>query len=207
MLAESKVTGHFNCMRRGQETREAAVRAGLRLVHRSGFTATGVAEVTSAAGMPKGSFFNHFKSKQGFAKEVISRYGASVIDGVSERLLQSSVTAHDGLHGYFSWLRDLNEADGFQSGCLMGNLAGEVAALDDEVRDELARQFTGWSGAIAFFLSRWTDTRRADEIAGALLDSWHGAVLRAKAERSPAALERFIQITLPALLKEGGFET
>jgi TetR/AcrR family transcriptional regulator, transcriptional repressor for nem operon len=188
-------------MGRGTASKETALRAGVELVHRAGFSATGVAEVAAAAGMPKGSFFNHFRSKQSFASEVIARYGSEAIENIRQSLSEPDIFALDGLRSYFSFLRDLNAAEGFQSGCLIGNFAGEAAAIDDVARETLARQFDAWSAEIATFLDRWIDHDKSANIAAALLDAWQGAVLRAKAERSLTALDRFISLVLPALLQ------
>jgi TetR/AcrR family transcriptional regulator, transcriptional repressor for nem operon len=188
-------------MGRGATSKETVLRVGVDLVHRAGFSATGVAEVAVAAGMPKGSFFNHFRSKQSFASEVIARYGSEVIENIRQNLCEPSISALDGLRRYFSSLRDLNAADGFRSGCLIGNFAGEAAAIDGVARETLGRQYDAWSSEIATFLDRWIDHDKTANIGAALLDAWQGAALRAKAERSPAALDRFINVLLPALLQ------
>jgi TetR/AcrR family transcriptional regulator, transcriptional repressor for nem operon len=188
-------------MGRGAASKEVALHAGIERVHRAGFSATGVAEVAADAGMPKGSFFNHFKSKQSFAEEVIERYGADAVETARQKLGGSRISPLDGLRDYFTFLRNWNAAEGFQSGCLIGNFAGEAAAIDDAARAALARQFAAWSVEIATFLDRWIDHDKTASIAAALLDAWQGAVLRAKAERSPAALDRFMSLVLPALLQ------
>jgi len=54
------------------------VEAGLDLLHRRGFSATSVADIAEAAGVPKGSFYNHFKSKDDFGSAVLDLYFGEV---------------------------------------------------------------------------------------------------------------------------------
>ena len=57
---------------------------------RSGFAGIGLAELLQAAGVPKGSFYNHFDSKEAFGVELVQRYYAQ-----QERLLASLLTQTD----------------------------------------------------------------------------------------------------------------
>jgi len=57
------------------ETRESLVRAGLVALTEKGFSATGIDEILKAVGVPKGSFYHYFDSKEAFGAELIDRYG------------------------------------------------------------------------------------------------------------------------------------
>ena len=59
-----------------RNVREQIVEAGLKCLLEKGFNGVGVQEITSSAGVPKGSFYNHFESKEALGAEVIERYGA-----------------------------------------------------------------------------------------------------------------------------------
>ena len=54
--------------------REQLLSVGLQTLHRREFNATSVRDITDAAGAPKGSFYNHFESKEALAAEVVGRY-------------------------------------------------------------------------------------------------------------------------------------
>src|SRR5690242_14804280 len=64
--------------------RDAILNAGLRVMFQSGYQGTGVRDICAAAGAPQGSFTNHFRSKEAFAREVLDRYFADVKTAVSE---------------------------------------------------------------------------------------------------------------------------
>ena len=55
-------------------TREHLIDVGLRLVQEKVYQASGLLEILKEAGVPKGSFYHHFPSKESFAEEVIQRY-------------------------------------------------------------------------------------------------------------------------------------
>ena len=54
--------------------RERLLDAGVEIFHRCGFNGCGVQEITEAAGVPKGSFYNHFASKEALGAAVLDRY-------------------------------------------------------------------------------------------------------------------------------------
>jgi TetR/AcrR family transcriptional repressor of nem operon len=95
----------------------------------------------------------------------------------------------------------------FIPGCLIGNLALELAATNEAARGKLRQLFAHWTAGIT---ARLTEARRAEaaphdsepeEVAAALIDAFEGAVLRAKVDRSRAALGRFENLVLPLFLR------
>lgn len=56
------------------ETRELLLRTGVELLTEQGFSATGIDQILRRVGVPKGSFYNYFKSKEAFGAELIERY-------------------------------------------------------------------------------------------------------------------------------------
>jgi AcrR family transcriptional regulator len=61
-----------------KDQREALLDAGVRVVHARGLAATGVRDIAMAAGVPQGSFTNHFRSKEAFGVLVLDRYAAGI---------------------------------------------------------------------------------------------------------------------------------
>jgi TetR/AcrR family transcriptional regulator, transcriptional repressor for nem operon len=184
------------------------VEAGLELLHRRGFSATSVADIAAAAGAPKGSFYNHFKSKDDFGSSVLDHYFAEVRAALEETLQSGRKPALTRLRDYFVRLRKYVGQDRYARGCLIGNISAEVSAVSDETRTQLARSIADWTAALATCLEegqRDGSVRvdlAADDLATLLLDAWQGALLRAKVERTPAALNTFIDVLLPRLAEK-----
>src|SRR5580693_9524133 len=100
------------------ETRSRLLEKGGELVSARGFNATGVQEITAAAGVPKGSFYNYFDSKEAFAVAVLTEYGAILNQRRAPPLAR--------IARYFAGLAEFHERRRYAVGCLIGNMALEV---------------------------------------------------------------------------------
>ncbi|MFB9837614.1 TetR/AcrR family transcriptional regulator [Actinoallomurus acaciae] len=179
---------------------------GLEVVRRRGFTGAGVREITSAAGVPQGSFTNHFASKEAFGLEIVDRYFADLLTVVDATLEDAGRPPLDRLRAYFDAISERLEDRGWQHGCLIGNMSLEAAEHSEAIRGRLAEIFAQWREPFARCL------READaagqirlevpalDLADFLLASWQGAILRMKVDRSPEALRRFRRITFATVL-------
>ena len=95
--------------------KEQIVVAALEAMHQRGFNATSVQDITDAAKVPKGSFYNHFESKEDLALEALDRYWQRVL-GSLKSLGDESVPPLARLRAYFSYLNRLASDTGFSSG-------------------------------------------------------------------------------------------
>lgn len=187
-------------------TRADLLKAGVRAFHRGGFNATGVQEIVAEAGVPKGSFYNHFPSKDAFGAEVIDAYFDAAQADLRALLLDPSIPGLDRLERYFSAHTERMTSGGFARGCLLGNLSLEVADHSELMRERLSQKFTAWEGLFAGCIrAAQQDGAIANEadasaLAHVLLNSWEGALLRARAEKSREPLDRFRDILFGTLL-------
>lgn len=185
--------------------REKLLEAGLKLFHLQGFNATGVQELADAAGVPKGSFYNHFASKDAFAVEVLDRYWEK-----GNTQLLSDVTAGDALTRlrlYFEILVEIRRSKEFGAGCLLGNFTAELSDQSRLIRDRLASFFAAWSRSIESCIREAqqqglisTDLPSAT-LASFILNTWEGAVLRSKADKDDSALTQFMVVVFQKALK------
>lgn len=65
--------------------REQLMEAGLRTLHSQGFNGCAVQDITQAAGVPKGSFYNHFESKEALALAALEMFW---VNGTARRALR-----------------------------------------------------------------------------------------------------------------------
>jgi TetR/AcrR family transcriptional repressor of nem operon len=186
--------------------RRPIVEAGLDLLHRDGFAATGVAAIAAAGGAPKGSFYNHFASKDAFGVAILDRYYEDVRAALATTVGDAAQAPVARIRAYFTLLRELGERDDHARGCLIGNLSAEAAPASDPIRTRLGSLLDAWTTAIgdAIAEGQATGAIRADvpaaTLAGLLIDAWQGALLRAKVSRSAAPLDAYLGVLLPALL-------
>lgn len=187
------------------DTREQLLAAGLEALHVSGFNATGVQDIVDAAGVPKGSFYNHFASKDALGAEVVQLYAAK--GAARRRMLQDTAVAPlVRLRKYFESLNELGIASGYARGCLLGNFSAELSAQSPAIRDCLATAFGDWTASLAAVIAEAQragavpKTLAPEQLATFLIDAWEGAVMRSKVERNRGPLDTFMAVTFSKTL-------
>jgi TetR/AcrR family transcriptional repressor of nem operon len=184
--------------------REEISVAALERFHATGFHAAGIKDITDAAGVPKGSFYNHYDSKDAMALEALRRYGAapSRVD-----LADESVAPLIRLREHFEELRERQVDFGYTHGCLLGNFANEVADHNEAIRTHLGAAFDSWIDALARVISQGrrdgtiTAALDPDMTARFLLGAWEGALILARSQRTPAAFDAFFATAFDVMLK------
>ena len=188
--------------------RDDIVAAGLRVMFRSGYNGSSVRDIVAEAGVPQGSFTNHFRSKEGFAEAVLDHYFSYVQGLVREALEDKTLTPRMRLRRYLDIITTKLESDHWSRGCLIGDLSLETSGQSEALRARLAAIYEEWRAPFAACIA---EAQAIGEIAVAfdptdlaefLLASWQGAILRMKVERGPAPLERFKAIAFDSVFKE-----
>lgn len=188
--------------------REDILHAGLQVMFRSGYQGATVRDICAAAGAPHGSFTNHFRSKEAFAKEVLDRYFANLRGHVRAALDDESLTPRQRLKRYLEIISDVLEADGWSRGCLIGDLSLQASSESELLRARLEAIFQEWRAPFAACIAAAQTAGEIDatfeplELSEFLLASWEGAILRMKVERGPSALDRFKTIIFQTVFKE-----
>lgn len=182
------------------------VEAAIEQLWTRGYHATGVLDIVQAAGVPKGSFYNHFASKEQLGAEVIDAYWASAA-AYFEVLHDVDRSPAARLRDYFGQQINLMAEWGYRQGCMLGNLSLEMADHSPAIRDRLHTSFELWRQELATVIAeaqrKGQIRAHGDpaELAAFLLDSWEGAVLRARVETTGDALESFRRFALEPLLE------
>jgi len=191
-----------------QNTRDHLLEVGLRLIHSMGYTATGMKEILDAAGVPKGSFYHYFPSKEAYANEVLKLYAQSESERC-QRIFSDTATAPLGrLRRYFEELIRTYGPTAELHGCMLGNLSLEMADRSDSTQAILRDSFSAWQSAIVNILREAIErgelapSTDPEELAGFLLNSYEGALLRSRADRSSKPLETFMDFAFTVLLRK-----
>jgi TetR/AcrR family transcriptional regulator, transcriptional repressor for nem operon len=190
-----------------ENTREMLLEAGKKTFLEKGYNNSGIETILHAAGVPKGSFYYYFQSKEDFGLKVLDQF-AVCYDLQLDRILgDTSVPPLDRLRNYFESVFGKLESDQCRKGCLVGNLSQEMADQSEAFRARLEEIFESWVDRYAKCLQ---EAQQAGEIGSDLdvrevaefwLNSWQGAVLRAKTMRSTAPLRTFLGVMFGILLK------
>lgn len=171
--------------------------------HRFGFQGCSVEDITSAAKVPKGSFYNHFGSKEDLLLEVLGRYRAASPRAV---LADKSLSPLKRLKKYFEQFAQIFVEGKCKGGCMLGNVAIEMADHSEAVQAYLASTFVGWAQLITAVITEAKEQGelKADAdpaaLAGFLLSAWQGTLLRVRATRDPKLIKEFQRIAFGVLL-------
>ena len=191
-----------------QSLREDILKAGLKVMFRSGYAGATVRDICAAAGAPQGSFTNHFRSKEAFAKEVLDRYFANLQGYVRKALEDTSLTPRQRLERYLEIISGVLARDKWDRGCLIGDFSLETSTQSRLLRQRLEEIFREWRAPFAACIAEAQAAGEIDrtfdptDLAEFLLASWEGAILRMKVERAPAPLDRFRRIIFQTVFKE-----
>jgi TetR/AcrR family transcriptional regulator, transcriptional repressor for nem operon len=198
------MTGHIGRVPR-PNLREQLLSAGLETLQQRGFNASSVQDITEAAGAPKGSFYNHFESKEALAAEVVGRYEERS-QARRSILRDASLAPLRRLRKYFQSLSQGAVQGGFSRGCLLGNFAAELSDQSPLVRDRVEEAFHAWCDEVARVIGEGQKAGAisrdfsATALAAFVIHAWEGAVLRAKLDKDRAALDLFLKVTFAKVL-------
>ncbi len=162
-------------------TRDAILATGEDLILAKGFVGVGLQEILATCGVPKGSFYHYFSSKEGFGVAVLERYIETYLDAV-ERLLQRPGTARERVRTMAdAWAGRVGSASADR--CLVVKLSAEVSTISEPMRLTLADGVSRLIDLLAATVSDGyadgsiIDRRPARELASTLYELWLGAAL------------------------------
>jgi TetR/AcrR family transcriptional repressor of nem operon len=182
---------------------------GARLIASKGFVGVGLSEILSTAGVPKGSFYHYFKSKERFGEELLERYMAQYLDRLDALFKSDDQPARARLMRYWSfWNATQCEvgADGCGelgggAKCLIVKLSAEVADISEAMRVTLRDGTDRVVQRIAQCLEAAqadgsvSPTLVAQDTALTLYGLWLGASLLAKLRRNGSPFEHALRST------------
>src|ERR1700759_725718 len=125
--------------------REKLASSAVDTLHTHGFRGCSIQDITQAAGVPKGSFFNHFENKEDLAIDALRRY----LEGTrADLLFQEGVPPLQRLKNHFTFLSGRLVECGFERACMLGLFAAEISHEYPRMREELRLVFEKWCGTV-----------------------------------------------------------
>jgi TetR/AcrR family transcriptional repressor of nem operon len=197
----NKTTGHIIIrMNKRTNKKEHILLSGLEILRRHGYNGTGVKDIVDAAGVPKGSFYNYFDSKESFAIEALEAAAAQTMESNHSLLSVAGKTPLQQLIHYFEFHADQSSHDDFQVGCFFGNMCQEMADNNPSIRgkvSQILKQIT------RLFEDQLEQAKAAGEIsantntqvtAEFMFNAWEGTLMRMKASKSREPLDAFLKL-------------
>lgn len=188
-------------------TRESIIKQGAILVHSKGYNNTGLSDILNAAGVPKGSFYFYFKSKDDFGLSLLDFYWEFIQGMIEKYCSDKSIPPLKRLEKFMDAYQDLFMRMGHRGGCPIGNLMQEMSDLNEDFRLKVSDIYSRMKGSMAQLLEEAlargdipasADTYRTAQF---ILNSWEGAIMHMKLAKSDEPLELFKQMVFERILK------
>lgn len=185
--------------------KEQIVMEGVRLMMHTGYHHTGIQDILQASNIPKGSFYNFFSSKEDFTLQAIKLYSKQIGDVLDQIDGNDILTPLQKLQTFFDFLAQENKRGEHKYSCLLGNLALELAGTSEIFASSIDAEIKGWKNKTEKWVVQAqaniqiTSKLKPQEINDFMFDTFYGAILRAKYEKSPAAFEQFLKLSFKLL--------
>ncbi|MBU3825733.1 MAG: TetR/AcrR family transcriptional regulator [Candidatus Oceanisphaera merdipullorum] len=183
-----------------QDTRQHLLDTGRETLAAKGFSSVGLSALLQQAGVPKGSFYHYFKSKEQFGEALLQDYFEFYLTELGQLFSQPELNHQQRLMSYWSeWQRRYCSPEG-RSDCLVVKLSAEVADLSEPMRLVLK---LGTEQVIAC-ISRCIEggvqegsllVKEPMLLATNLYQLWLGASLLTKLHRDDSQMDMAMQLT------------
>jgi TetR/AcrR family transcriptional repressor of lmrAB and yxaGH operons len=167
------------------DTRDRLIRTTSRLLRKQGYGATGLNQVMSEAGAPKGSMYFHFPGgKEELAAAAIDHFAARVLRRLEDGLATGE-TVGDAVVAFIDeYIQHLEQTD-FAEGCAVATIALDAAASHASLAGATGRALRSWTDRFAQALeTEGRDPADAHGLASLIIAAIEGALVMAKGERS-----------------------
>lgn len=179
---------------RHSDTRQQILDTAQGIILGKGFAAVGLNEILKTAGVPKGSFYHYFKSKEHFGSQLLENYFDQYMAMLDQQLGNDEHRAVDRLIGYFDNWKDSQCGDTTTDKCLVVKLSGEVTDLSESMHEALKNGTHRVINRIAQVVQEAADKQEitinddARTVTQELYYLWIGATLLTKVNHTPDAL-------------------
>jgi TetR/AcrR family transcriptional repressor of nem operon len=189
-----------------QNTKLALLEAGICIMLEKGYNNTGIQEVLDSIGVPKGSFYYYFDSKEDFALQMIDHFDGAYNDRLRSTLEDKAIPPMERLRKYCDEGMRMFEENGCKKGCLIGNLSQEMSDQSEALRARLEEVMSKWTNKFAACIKEGQEsgeiTVAIDDmhLAEFFLSGWNGALMRGKTTKTTAPQRAFMHVMFDRIL-------
>lgn len=180
---------------RHSDTRQQILSTAQTIILGKGFAAVGLNEILKTAGVPKGSFYHYFESKEHFGSAMLENYFDQYMVTLDEQLGDKAKPAVERLLSYFDNWKLSQCSDTTIDKCLVVKLSGEVTDLSESMRLALKQGTHRVIERLANLVQEAIDKQEvtlsddAQTVAEEMYYLWLGATLLTKVNHTPDALD------------------
>jgi len=190
-----------------KDTKQKLIEVGAEAIMEKSFDGVGINHVLELAGVPKGSFYHHFKSKEEFGAAVIDHTAEIHEQEFRKMLLEGEGTPLGRLRTYFEFVREYHREHGTEPKCLILKMALDQAKLSEPIQACVKQAFGRWREIVTECLTeaqaqgelaKDLDPARTADIVNAC---WEGVLMRMQVDRDVAIIDSFLEFVFGRLLR------
>ncbi len=181
------------------DKRDLILAKGAQVMTRRGYHGTGVLEIVQAAGIPKGSFYHYFASKEDFALQALEHLYQPRLERYQAALFESALSPRARVLSYYTELvAHFARQERPEHHCFIGSLSFEMAELSRPIGQQVEAILLRSVQLLADCLEQARAAGEVDAgtdclaLAEFIGNAWEGALLRMKVGRSVAPLNIFL---------------
>ncbi len=183
-------------------SKENILNIGYDVLRKNGYHSVGINQILKECGIPKGSFYNFFKSKEDFVQQVINQYGTNNQSWIERFFEDTPLSPLNALEAFYRMMMNMNEQDEYAGGCLVNNMSMEVGRNIDSIAEESDKHFSNWLGVFSMVIEKGQkqneiiQTHSPNELAEYIHAGFYGALSRSKVTKSRIYLDKWLQLTI-----------
>jgi len=188
------------------DTKEAILAAGHALIIEKSYNGCGLKEILDKAGVPKGSFYHYFKSKEDFGLALIERAQDQTHDFMREFLRDRKYSPLQRINNWFKRIQQFHEEEGIDCECLVPKLILEQSQLSENMRGGIKCAQDLMHSMMAQTIREAQQEGEVNEkldphkTAAFLFNASHGAAIQMQVERSTEPYDNFVDIIFESIL-------
>lgn len=176
------------------------IRAAVKLFRSQGYAGTGLNEILSAAGAPKGSLYHYFPGGKEDVAVAAVQAGGQEVKRALEQLFKKGLSGAQMVETMAGFLSKGLTDSGYREGCPIATVLLETAPALESVTKAGQEVFESWRGIIGAALERdGFSPARAEQLAVLAVATLEGGLILARVESSPQPLASTVESILPLL--------
>ncbi len=133
----------------GNATRDKILNAALSVIREKGYAATTVDDLCNSAGVTKGAFFHHFKSKEDLAVAAADHWASVTAHFFNEAAYRTPRDPLERVLAYLDFRKSLLHGELAEYTCLVGMMVQEVYDTNPAIREACERSIFGHAADVA----------------------------------------------------------
>ena len=184
------------------EKKDYILSRGMNIMRDRGYNGTSVKDIVSAAGIPKGSFYSYFESKEDFAVKALDKYFKEFIDEVITVLNDTSKSNKERLIAHYeNRVKVMLTRPEFKNGCIANSLGDEMGNHSESIRQAIIKKESFVKKKLTEIVQKGQEKGEinnqlaAESLINVIEDAWKGAIITRKEYQNDQSMKNLLLVT------------